>query len=389
MRHPWRSLAALPRPAWVLLAATFLNRAGTMGLPFLVLYLTRERGWSDADAGAGLLLYGAGALAAAPLSARAIRRWNAVTVMKGSLVLGAAAQVAFPWCHQTVGIGALALIWGLLAEAFRPASTSLIADLVPAERHRQAYAALRLAGNLGTSIGPALGGVIATRALPLVFVVDGATSFVAALVLIRAVAPWPTPLVAHARATGALLRDRALVLFLIPATLVAMLFYQCESTMSLWLVSGQHMSTTAYGLLFTLNTVMVVVLEVVVTEATSRWRMRTALALGALLVGAGFGVLALVPSTVWAALSVIVWTTGEMLFAPTASAYAAGIAPTGRRPDYLAAYGAVWSVALALGPWLGTLSFAALGGRAHWALTTLVGVLAASVLFRTVRTANV
>ena len=50
--NPWRGLAGLPRAVWVLSAATLVNRSGTMFVPFLVLYLTRARGYTPAAAGA-------------------------------------------------------------------------------------------------------------------------------------------------------------------------------------------------------------------------------------------------------------------------------------------------------------------------------------------------
>jgi predicted MFS family arabinose efflux permease len=66
----WRSLKGLPRDVWILALATLINRAGTMVLPFLVLYLTRELGFSASRAGFVLGVYGAGALVAAPISGR-------------------------------------------------------------------------------------------------------------------------------------------------------------------------------------------------------------------------------------------------------------------------------------------------------------------------------
>ena len=41
VRNPWRGLQGLPVEIWVLAAVTLVNRAGTMVLPFLALYITR------------------------------------------------------------------------------------------------------------------------------------------------------------------------------------------------------------------------------------------------------------------------------------------------------------------------------------------------------------
>ena len=57
----WRDLRELPRGVWVLFATTLVNRAGTMALPFLVLYLTRDLKFTTAQAGIVLGSYGAAA----------------------------------------------------------------------------------------------------------------------------------------------------------------------------------------------------------------------------------------------------------------------------------------------------------------------------------------
>ena len=78
--NPWSGLAGLPRGIWILFAVTLINRMGTMVLPFLVLYLTREIGFSAGRAGLVLTVYGAGALCAAPLAGRLCDRLGATRV---------------------------------------------------------------------------------------------------------------------------------------------------------------------------------------------------------------------------------------------------------------------------------------------------------------------
>ncbi|MDL1875918.1 MFS transporter, partial [Cytophagia bacterium CHB2] len=56
--NPWRGMGDLPRDVWMLSFVTFINRAGLMALPFLVLYLTKNLGYSATSAGLMLTLYG-------------------------------------------------------------------------------------------------------------------------------------------------------------------------------------------------------------------------------------------------------------------------------------------------------------------------------------------
>jgi MFS family permease len=56
-------LRSLPRPVWLLLAGSFVNRFGGFVLPFLVLYLT-HRGYTAAQAGTAVAAYGIGSVTA-------------------------------------------------------------------------------------------------------------------------------------------------------------------------------------------------------------------------------------------------------------------------------------------------------------------------------------
>src|SRR3972149_3432655 len=94
--HPWRSLGALPRDLWILAGARPVNRAGTMVLPFLALYLTRRLGISASAAGALLALWGAAELVTAPIAGRLCDRFGALPVMTLSLLASAALMVVYP-----------------------------------------------------------------------------------------------------------------------------------------------------------------------------------------------------------------------------------------------------------------------------------------------------
>src|SRR5678816_2813205 len=105
----WRSLKGLPRDVWVLAAATLINRAGTMVLPFLVLYLTRELGFSAPRAGLALAFYGAGAIIAAPISGRLTDRIGPLPIMRASLLLSGILLLVMPLVRSFPGVVACLL----------------------------------------------------------------------------------------------------------------------------------------------------------------------------------------------------------------------------------------------------------------------------------------
>src|SRR5260370_7743409 len=129
--NPWRGLKNLPRGIWILCAATLVNRAGTMVLPFLVLYLTRTLAIPPARAALALTVYGLAALLTNPIAGRLTDRIGPLAVMKGSLFLSGLVLFLFPLAHSFPAILAITLVFAILNESVRPPSLSIISAMVP------------------------------------------------------------------------------------------------------------------------------------------------------------------------------------------------------------------------------------------------------------------
>jgi hypothetical protein len=158
LRH-WKDLRHLPRGIWVLFATTLTNRAGSMVMPFLVLYLTRSLGFSAGRAAFVLLVYGLGAIVAGPISGLLSDRLGPVRVMEASLFLSGCALLAYPFAKTYGSVLVVTVVLASVTECFRPASMAMIAATVRPDQRKAAFALYRLAINLGMSVGPALGGL--------------------------------------------------------------------------------------------------------------------------------------------------------------------------------------------------------------------------------------
>lgn len=433
MQNPWRDLKGLPRGVWVLFFATLVNRAGTMALPFLVLYLTRL-GYPASRAGLMLTVYGVSALVTAPLAGRLADRFGSLVVMEASLVSSGLVLFAFPFARGSWVAVAVALL-AVTTESFRPANLSSISELVAPARRKAAFALHRLAVNVGMSIGPALGGLLATVSFPTLFRVDGATSVAAAALLTLffrragkrddetagvsgattagadaattdgaagttngiaaagtddagAVGPGGTVSGATVGRESFLRRqfgafaDPRLAYFLIALLPLLLILFQNESVMALFLVRDLGMTEAGYGLMFTINTVLIILLEVPLNSATGHWSHRRALSLGALLFAVGFGSYGLATSAWGVAACVVVWSFGEMIMFPASSAYVAEIAPERKRGEYMGLYTMSFSLAFAVGPWIGTAVYERHGARVVWAGALVCGLLSTALLAR-------
>lgn len=393
--NPWRGLGDLPRPLWVLFFASLVNRAGTMVLPFLALYVTEGLKLPASRAALLLALYGGSSLFASPVGGRMCDLFGSLVVMRVSLIASGLVLLAFPFAPSWGWLMAATVAYAVTSEVFRPASMTTLIELAPAGKRKAAFAMIRLAVNLGMSVGPALGGFLAAVSFSWLFWVDGVTSLLAAILILV----WPpraatVPKTEVGEGVDAAApppiappdipawRNRQLLLFLVACVPMICVFFQHVGAMPLDLVGNLGFSTAFYGSLFTLNTIVIVFLEVRINFATSHWPHARSLAIGAVLTAVGFGALAIARSPWAVVLSVLVWTFGEMVLLPSMSDFVAEVAHPSRRGEAMGFYTMTWGIAFAFGPSAGTLVLERFGPVAIWGGCLVVGLLAAVLLAR-------
>lgn len=360
-----------------------------MAIPFLVLYLTRHAGFTAEHAGLILGLYGAAALVVSPFLGKLADRLGHVRLMKASLLSSGLVMIAYPLAHSVGAIVAVTIALAITAEAFRPASLSVLTDLAPPEQRKAAFAVNRLAINLGMSIGPAVGGYLAEISFPAIFRVDGASSILAFTVLLltgfkvaehaaAAVGPDGAPSVRSRPAY----RDLQLLGFLAACVPLAAVFFQHEGALPLDVVRDLGLPASSFGWMFTINTGLIVLFEVRLNLSTAHWPHRKSLFLGGMFIASGFGAMAFCRTWPAIAGTVVVWTIGEMILLPSMSNFVAELAPADRRGEYMGLYSMAWGLAFAIGPWLGTLVLERFGRVPLWGGAFVAAALAALAMGR-------
>jgi MFS family permease len=374
------NLQALPRGAWILFFGTFLNKFGTFVVPFLAIYMTRL-GYSVAQAGLPIAAYGIGTLGACLLGGSLADRIGRRKTIVLSMFSAAAAMLCLSQAHGLPSIIFFSGVAGLTGELYRPASSALLADLVPAGQRVTAYAAYRMSFNAGWAFGPATAGLLAKKSFTLLFLGDAATS-----VLYGLVAWFALPAgMRGARAAGTLVEtfrvlrdDKRLRQVVCACLVIGVVFVQAFSTMSLEITSSGFSAAT-YGLVISFNGALVVLCELPLTTITKRYPARRVIAIGFLMIGVGFASNLLVRTLPLLVLTTVIFTFGEMISMPVTSAYVADLAPEDRRGLYMGTYGMVWAAAFVFGPSLGLFLFA-ISRSALWLLCGLLGLAAASII---------
>jgi MFS family permease len=363
---------------WLLAFVALVNRTGTMVLPFITLYLTLERGFSVKEAGQIVGLYGLGSVGGSYLGGWLSDRIGAVRTLQASLVLGGIGLLVLGSARERITIAATVLVVSLVVEAFRPAVMSSFAERSPEPVQAKSFALLRLAANFGISIGPALGGLLALYSYWWLFVADAVTCWLAAALLIRLPETRETEEV-HEPTTQtpqrSPWRDGPFLALLVLVIALASVFFQFFSTLPLYFHEVVGLQENAIGLLLFLNGFLIAVFEMVLIHTVQRFNRISLAGLGALVLCLGFALIPYGKTPWYMALTVAVWTFGEMLALPILNAIVGQRAGKGYRGQYMGMYTMAYSFAFVIAPIMGTFIYERFGPASLWHSFGFLGIL--------------
>lgn len=381
---------------WYLWTGSLINRLGSFVAVFLAIYLTAGRGLSGAQAGLVLGAWGAGGAVGTLLGGTLADRWGRrptlLTAHLGTtgmlLILGLADQ----WWLLLLG----AALLGMFNEGARPAYGAMMIDVVPATDRMRAFSLNYWAINLGYAFAAVLAGLAAQVDYFLLFAVNAGTTLLTAAIVFfkvgetRPVAPLGAtavttrpvaPLGARAvavRPAGLLtvFTDRVFLGFVGLNVLLAMVFMQHSSMLPV-AMTADGLSPATFGLVMALNGVLIVAGQLFVPRLIAGRGRSHVLALAAVIVGVGFG-LTSVADTAWLyAVTVLIWTVGEMLNSPSNATLMAELAPAELRGRYQGVFSLSWSVAAFAAPITGGFVWQYAGNTTLWLGCAAIGGLVA------------
>ncbi|GAI81253.1 unnamed protein product, partial [marine sediment metagenome] len=281
-----------------------------------------------------------------------------------------------------------AVIVGLLSNIGGPARQAMVADLLPAQQRAQGFGILRVTMNLSVTIGPAIGGFLASKSYLWLFISDAVASLTVAVILL-AILPetrprWPGSKQKESVALsfagyGQALRDNFFMIFLAASTLMSIVYVQMNSTLAVYLRDIHSVDERGFGLLMTLNALIVVVFQFPITRKIVSYPPLAIMAAGSTLYAIGFAMYGWVSDYVNFQFAMVVITIGEMLVAPVSQALVAQLAPDHMRGRYMAVYGYSWTVSFAFGPLLAGLIMDNHNPIWVWYLAGIVGLGATAI----------
>ncbi len=367
----------LPAAVWQLSIGLLINRAGTMVMPFLSLYLVRELGWPTTDAAVVLFAFGLGSMVGSYAGGALSDRWNPIRVQIGSLVASGAVFLSLTQLHSLVTLTLGVLVAGAVNDAFRPACMTAAIEASPPPIQARALGLIRLAANAGMGIGPAVGGLLAGIDYVWIFVGEAVTCWLAAVWLWRRLRGYEStrhdPRAKDGTHRRSLWTDGPLLALLALIFVAVLVLFQVFNSFPLYLTSDYGLNEVQVGLIFAFNAALIVVFEMILIKLMEHRAPALTMGFGLFLLCAGFGLMPLGRGLAFAALTVVVWTVGEMLALPFANVLVARRAGPGRVGEAMGMYMVMFSVAFLVAP-VGLPVLDRFGGDVLWTVAGLLGI---------------
>ncbi|MCG8182799.1 MDR family MFS transporter [Tenacibaculum piscium] len=370
----------LSREVWWLALITLINRAGTMVIPFLSLYLIKSLDFTLKDVGWIMTCFGLGSVLGSWVGGKLTDKIGFYKVMKASLLLTGFFFIALQFVTSFIGFCIGIFLVMLVADAFRPAMFVALNAYSKPENKTRSVTLIRLAINLGFSAGPALGGLIITSlSYSGLFWVDGITCISATFLLMNVLNPKKvTPLDELKVANPvSIFKDNAFWIFFVGMFIFAFVFLQLFSTIPLYYKDAHHLSELQIGLLMAMNGFIIFALEMPLIKwlEESKYSNTFLIFIGLLLMGLSFFVLNLTSWSGILVLGMLFMTVGEMIAFPFSNAFVINSAKKGNQGEYMAYYSMAFSLAHIFGHNSGMRLIDAYGFDTTWGIMTIIAVV--------------
>ena len=376
----------LSKEVWWLSLITLINRAGTMVIPFLSLYLTEDLGFTLSNVGTIMTAFGLGSVIGSWLGGKLTDKIGYYKIMVFSLFISGFMFIGLQYLKTiyTLSLGIFALM--VVADMFRPAMFVALSAYSKPENKTRSVTLIRLAINLGFSAGPAVGGlIIVSLGYGGLFWVDGITCIAATLLLIKVLNPKKTRVQDEIKVDNpySAYKDKPFIIFLFALFLFGFIFLQYFSTMPLYYRERHLLSELEIGLLLGANGFFIFLLEMPLIKYLENTRFaKTSLILfGAFLTAISFLILNFSNWSGILIFTMFLMTLGEMIAFPFANAFALQQAKKGNQGEYMALYSIAFSFAHIFGHKSGMELVEGVGYDNTWYIMTVLGGLCMLLLY--------
>jgi MFS family permease len=381
-----KARAEYPTQFWLLFWGLLISTVGaSMIWPFLMVYvsgklnlpLTASATIMTINSGASILF----TFVAGPVTDKIGRKWVMVISLLGNGLVYLLYQGATTYTQFSIVAG----LAGAFNPLFRVGADAMLADLIPEEKRIDAYSLLRLSNNLGVSMGPAIGGFLASSSYTIAFycAAAGMTNY-GLMMLFLGKETIPTKQsglmeVERSRQKmggyNIIFRDKPYMQFVLAFALIQICAALVWILLSVYTKTQYGIPENQYGFLPTTNGLMIVFLQLGITAWTRKYAAHSMLAIGSAFYGIATLSIAFMTGFWGFWLSMVLLTIGEMILVPTSSTFAANLAPADMRGRYMSLYSLTWGISMGIGPVFGGMLSDNFGPRFIWVGGGIIGAL--------------
>ncbi len=391
------NFSGFSREIWILTFITFINRAGTMVLPFLSKYLKEDLGFTYNQVGWIMVWFGVGSMLGSWLGGKLSDKIGFYKIMIFSLLTSGIMFFGLQYITSFVGlcIGMFSIM--VVSDMFRPAMFVSLGAYAKPENRTRALTLVRLAINLGFAAGPAFGGLIIMgmgyRGL---FWVDGTTCIIAILIFWVMVKEKKKSSFTDKKHPGEILthsvfKDTIFWTFMFVCLITGILFFQLFTTIPLYHKEQFNLTEFQTGLLLTFNGIMVFFLEMPIVSYVERKKLNKVKIVSYGCLAMAISMFLLLVNT-WAGIFIIMMlfmTFGEMFAFPFANSFAISRAPKGHEGKYMAIFTMSYSLAHILSAKTGMEIISRFGYQANWFFMGMLGIIGVLTCVYLIRKMNI
>lgn len=385
------SFKGLSKESWMLALVMLINRAGSMVLPFLGVYMTNHLHFSIENTGIVLSFFGIGSVIGSWLGGFITDKIGEYKVQSFSLLLSVPLFCLIPVFKTEVGVAAIILIQSIVSDAFRPANSVAITKYAKPENITRAFSLNRMAVNLGFSIGPALGGILSAISYEFLFFANALTALSAGIVYIvffrkrnkiARLKAKKVKEVVEIKKDRSPYRDGKFLLYCFFCMLFSICFFQLFSTLTIFYKDTAHLSQQSIGYILGYSGFLVVLLEMGLVQVAEKYfSLAVTMFLGTFICGLSYAMLGFDHGMLTLVLSMSLLCVGEIWALPFMVTITALRSGKNNKGAYMGLNGISFSIAFIITPYLGTLIAEKLGFTTLWMGTGILATVIAIAFY--------
>ncbi|MDN4013936.1 MFS transporter [Chryseobacterium gambrini] len=385
------SFKGLSKESWMLALVMLINRAGSMVLPFLGVYMTDHLKFSIENTGIVLSFFGIGSVIGSWLGGFITDRIGEYKVQYLSLLLSVPLFCMIPLFKTEIGVATIILLQSIVSDSFRPANSVAITKYAKPENITRAFSLNRMAINLGFSIGPALGGILSAISYEFLFFSNAFTALVAGILyivffrkrnILAKLKARKVQEVIEIKKENSPYRDGKFLVYCFFCMLFSICFFQLFSTLTIFYKDTAHISQQSIGYILGYSGFLVVLLEMGLVQVAEKYfSLAVTMLLGTFICGFAYAMLGFDYSILTLVISMSLLCVGEIWALPFMSTITALRSGKNNKGAYMGLNGISFSIAFIVTPTLGTFIAERFGFTILWIGTGVLATIIAIAFY--------